>query len=215
MLAYFFIQEHTDRIRAEAAQQPLREEALNARESAQERDDSLVAVRGRATELAAALGASTRRAEALSDSLAAAVAEDVVQVDVALADLTGIFAEIREHLPEPALPLVDSAQVRVTAMATSAHSTAAAFRAQTESFARFRVESGGTLSATEARAVAAEASAMAWQRTAAAEAARADNAERLATRGVWDRVKGSLPLMSVQGTVAGLIGAGIGIAATR
>ena len=95
VLGYFFIQEHTARIRAEAAQEPLRREALNARQAAQERDDSLAAVRGRAQALTTALERSTALAERLSDSLATVVAEDVVAVNVAVADLDSLFGAIR------------------------------------------------------------------------------------------------------------------------
>ena len=212
---WFIWAEHADRIRAEAAQEPLHREAAEALQRAQERDDSLRAVRGRAQELEAALGAATRVAAALSDSLARVVTVTEVQVDVTGGELTALLEEMREHLPEPARALVDSAQVRVVELTAANRSTAEAFRQQAASFAAFRVQSEGALGGMRDRAEAAEASATEWRTTAAAEAARAANAERLATRGVLDRVKGALPLFSLEGTVAGLIGVGIGVVATR
>ena len=212
---WFIWAEHADRIRAEAAQEPLRREAAEALQRAQERDDSLRAVRGRSQELEAALEAATRVAVTLSDSLARAVAVTEVQVDVTGGELTALLEEMREHLPEPARALVDSAQVRVAELTAANRTTAEAFRAQTSSFAAFRVQSDAALGGMRTRAEAAEASALEWRATAAAEAARAANAEQLATRGVLDRVKGALPLFSFEGTVAGLIGVGIGVVATR
>ena len=212
---WFIWAEHADRIRAEAAQEPLRMEAAEARQRAQERDDSLRAVRGRAQEMEAALEAATRVAVALSDSLARVVTVIEVQVDVAGGELTALLEEMREHLPEPARALVDSAQVRVAELTAANRTTAEAFRQQTASFAAFRAQSDGALGGMRARAEAAEASALEWQATASAEAARADNAEQLATRGVLDRIKGSLPFLSLEGTIAGLVGAGIGVVATR
>ena len=215
VVGWFWFQEHNDRARAEGQRDLLVEASFQAHQRALESDDGARVAAATADSLSAALGLLNARATALSDSLATAVAGTLVTVDVTTGELDALLAEIREHLPEAAHALVDSVEARADLLAASARTAAQAFADERASFAAFRVETDRTVAGQDAAIAAAQLSAQDWQATAAAMELRAVNAERLATRGVWSRIKGSLPLFSLEGSIATVVGIGIGVAATH
>ena len=215
VVGIFAWQEHADRIRAEAAQEPLRREAAQATALAQERDGAAEAAQVEATALRDSLGALGSVLSAKSDSLAAAMREVIVTVDVTSGEIGALLGEIREHLPEEARPLVDSVEVKVAVLMDAGLNAVEAFSQERVSFAAFRAQTEVTLASDADALTAANAATRQWQATAAAESARAANAERLATRGIWDRVRTSLPLFSIEGTIATATGFGLGWLATR
>lgn len=215
VLGWFLLQEHSDRVAAEAQQALLREAAEGSRQRAQDAEEAAEAARGEAERVTALLAERTARAEALDDSLRAALAANVVMGHEAADDLAELLADIRTHLPEPVQHLADTAQARVTVLVGSVDAATLLAERMSDDYALFRTQAEQTVLRLNADLSAAYLAADAWRENAAAEARRADNAERLMTRGLLDRIRGALPLFSMEGTVAGLIGLGVGVAVTR
>lgn len=208
----FAIKERDAKLEAAAQQKILQEQVDSAQaESARAAEAAAEAAR-RATEAEDSLAALSGRAEVLSDSLAILVAAAGSSEVQAASDLDSLFAQIRVELPEPARHLVDSAEAKVATIRQSARTTSDAFRAQTESFAAFRAEADSAMGAMRGRAEFAESLAEARRLEVLAERAAKEAAQELATPGVLGRIKTSLPLFSVEGTVAAALGFVAGVA---
>lgn len=207
--------EHADRIRAEAQQELFRKASQAALQEAAEASRTAAVARARADSASVALGAAAARGAALEDSLHTALLADSITVDGAVTELDAIFVELRRVVPEPALNLIDRAEIRVRELTALRSAASSAFESEARAFAAFRAQTDLTLAEKDAALAASTAGGEAWRLAYLAEQARADNAERLATRGLWDRVKGALPFFSMEGTVAGVIGLGVGVAFTR
>lgn len=214
LVGFFLIQEYGARKAAEAQQEPLRRAADAARQEAAGARQAAEAALARADSASAALGASAARGAALEDSLRTALRGDSVRVNEAVTELDAIFVEIRRVAPE-VTPLVDRIEIRTRELTALRSAAVAAFENEARSFAAFRAQTEATLTEKDAALGASQAEAERWRVAYLAEQARADNAERLMTRGLWDRVMGSLPFFSMEGTVAGVIGLGAGVLLTR
>lgn len=210
----FGIIEHNAKVAARAQLGPLRREAEAALQRAQASDGALEAARALATESAASMQRLQEQVRILGDSLRAAVTLTMVEVDVASVDLQDLIVQIRAILPPEAQPLADSASVRAATLTAANVRTAQAFETQRVAFEQFQAQTAITLTAKDAALAAAESSISEWQAVAAAERARAAAAEALTTPGVWSRIKTSLPFFSWEGTVAGVLGFGFGVAVT-
>ena len=214
LIGFFLIQEYGARKAAEAQQGLYRRASELALQEAVEASRAAQGARARADSAVAALEAAAARGAALEDSLRLALREDSVRVDEAVTELGAIFVEIRRVAPE-VTPLVDRVEVRVTELVALRSAAAAAFDAERRSYADFRERTALTLAENRVALQAATDGGEAWRLAYLAEQARADAAEQLMTRGVWDRVKGSLPFFSMEGTVAAVLGFGVGVAVTR
>lgn len=157
----------------------------------------------------------TVRLKVVGDSLADVAAESVEAIEVSGANLAELLDSIEVYLPEPYKPLVDSARVLVEVSKQINLTVTDAFTAQQASFAEFMNQDADVHIALTDRAVAAETLAEDRRLEVLAERAAKDAAVELSTPGVLARIKTSLPFFSMQGTVAGGIGALLALAATH
>jgi len=214
VVGFFLIQEYGARKAAEAQQELYRRASAAALQRASEAAQAAEVARARADSATAALQSLAARGAALEDSLRLALREDSVTVNEAVTELDAIFVEVRRVAPQVA-PLVDRIEVRVRELTALRSAAASAFETERRNFAEFRAQAEAALAQKDTALQAAADGGEAWRLAYLAEQARADNAERLATRGLWDRVKGSLPFFSMEGTVAGVIGLGVGVVLAR
>lgn len=215
VLGWFLIAEYGARQRAEAALSTAVARADTAQREAVEAQAVAEAARAGAQATQAALAQATAQNRALSDSLARVLDDNVVVAHVAADDLDALITDIRAHLPEPHQHLADTALVRVRTLRDANDRSAALFARQAEEHEAYRLTATTSASAMRRDLDTVYQAAAAWERSAAAERERANIAERLATPGVLARIKGSLPFLSVEGTLAAALGFGIGVAVTR
>jgi NADH dehydrogenase/NADH:ubiquinone oxidoreductase subunit G len=173
----------------------------------------------RAQEEASALRDSLEAVEAstaaLVDSLSATAAAAVSSSTEAAGDLVGVLGQIREALPEGSKHLADTARARVASMEDAALVLGESVFEQQMALSRFRTTSRAALGAMEARALHAEGLAEAIERQMLAERAAKDAALAAGHRGFFDKLLGSIPLVSTEATVGSMIGLVVGVAVSR